>query len=108
MADFCGLASRGYVFEPVGSNNISTGQDLSEFLNVLAMSSLPPEEASIRRISNRMGWVSDNATTVEAPNQREEQMPKNPICVFDTPLGVLRYVRTRTTKLTRSPGGHAR
>ena len=53
VADFRGLASRGYVFEPVGPNTTPIEQDLSEFFEVSALSSLPAEEALVRKISIR-------------------------------------------------------
>ena len=74
VADFCGLASCGYAFGPVGPNAIPPiEQDLSEFFDVLGLAAIPPEEALIHKISVRRAWVCAKASMLETPKQREEK-----------------------------------
>ena len=44
---------------------------MGEFAGVLNLSSLPPEDAIVRKISVRRAWVCAKASMLETPKQRE-------------------------------------
>ena len=59
--------------EPVGPNVTPREKDLGEFFGVLNLSSLPPEDALVRKISVRRAWVCAKASMLETPKQKEDR-----------------------------------
>ena len=59
--------------EPVGPDVTPREKDLGEFFGALNLSSLPPDDALVRKISVRRARVCAKASMLETPKQREDR-----------------------------------